>query len=94
MRSETEAEVRARVAASRQASVEAVWLATQIKTAEEEWSRRSSDRHERIRERAYYKALQRGFVPGSELMDWLEAEREVDQDFSGRASRNGASKLE
>ena len=29
-----------------------------------------------IAERAYYKALNRGFAPGYELDDWLEAERE------------------
>lgn len=36
---------------------------------------------ERFREmvatRAYYKAEQRGFAPGHELEDWLEAEREL-----------------
>jgi hypothetical protein len=26
---------------------------------------------------AYYKAEQRGFAPGHELADWLEAEREI-----------------
>lgn len=30
-----------------------------------------------IAEAAYYKAEQRGFEPGSELADWLEAESEV-----------------
>ena len=30
-----------------------------------------------IAERAYYKAEQRGFAPGHELDDWLEAEWEV-----------------
>jgi hypothetical protein len=30
-----------------------------------------------IAERAYFKALDRGFAPGFELDDWLEAEREV-----------------
>jgi hypothetical protein len=29
-----------------------------------------------IAERAYYKAERRGFAPGFELADWLEAERE------------------
>ena len=29
-----------------------------------------------IAERAYYKAENRGFAPGHELDDWLEAERE------------------
>ncbi len=30
-----------------------------------------------VAERAYFRALQRGFVPGHELDDWLSAEREV-----------------
>jgi hypothetical protein len=34
------------------------------------------DRQQRIEERAYYKAEQRGFMPGMELQDWLEAELE------------------
>jgi len=32
----------------------------------------------RIREVAYFKAERRGFLPGHELEDWLEAEEEVD----------------
>jgi Protein of unknown function (DUF2934) len=28
---------------------------------------------------AYYRAEQRGFAPGGELGDWLEAERELSQ---------------
>lgn len=35
-------------------------------------------REARIAERAYWRAEQRGFEPGRELEDWLEAEREVD----------------
>ena len=34
------------------------------------------DRDARIAELAYYKAESRGFEPGHELDDWLEAERE------------------
>jgi hypothetical protein len=37
----------------------------------------SADLTEVIAERAYFKALSRGFEPGFELDDWLEAEREV-----------------
>ena len=37
------------------------------------------DRLRRIREAAYFKAEKRGFAPGHELDDWLEAEEEVDQ---------------
>jgi hypothetical protein len=31
-----------------------------------------------IREAAYFKAEKRGFAPGHELDDWLEAEEEID----------------
>jgi hypothetical protein len=34
------------------------------------------DRECKIAELAYYKAESRGFAPGNELEDWLEAERE------------------
>jgi hypothetical protein len=30
-----------------------------------------------IRQAAYYRALKRGFAPGHELEDWVEAEAEV-----------------
>lgn len=33
--------------------------------------------HARIAEAAYYKAEQRGFEPGHDLGDWLEAEQEI-----------------
>lgn len=35
-------------------------------------------REARIRLRAYLKAQQRGFAPGGEVDDWIEAEREID----------------
>lgn len=34
-------------------------------------------RQEAIAQAAYYKAEQRGFAPGYEMQDWLDAEREV-----------------
>ncbi len=37
-----------------------------------------SERFHRIQERAYFKALKRGFLPGRELDDWLAAEYEID----------------
>ena len=37
-----------------------------------------AERHRRICELAYRRAEQRGFAAGSEVEDWLEAEREVD----------------
>ena len=36
------------------------------------------DRYRMIAEAAYLRAEQRGFVPGSEMADWLAAELEVD----------------
>lgn len=36
------------------------------------------DRWQRIRLRAYEIAQERGFEPGAELSDWLQAEREID----------------
>lgn len=38
----------------------------------------ASERNARIAELAYRIAERRGFAPGSEKADWLEAEREVD----------------
>jgi hypothetical protein len=38
----------------------------------------AEERHRRIGELAYRRAEQRGFAPGNEFEDWLEAEREVD----------------
>jgi len=37
-----------------------------------------AERHRRICELAYRRAELRGFAPGHEQEDWLEAEREVD----------------
>lgn len=38
----------------------------------------AQERHARIAEVAYRIAERRGFAPGSEKADWLDAEREVD----------------
>ena len=38
----------------------------------------AAERHRRICELAYRRAEQRGFAPGAEVDDWLDAEREVD----------------
>jgi hypothetical protein len=37
------------------------------------------ERRFRIERAAYFKAEERGFAPGQEMQDWLEAERELDQ---------------
>jgi hypothetical protein len=39
----------------------------------------ATGRRERIAELAYRKAERRGFEPGNELADWLEAEAELDE---------------
>jgi hypothetical protein len=38
-----------------------------------------AERHRRISDLAYRRAEMRGFAPGHEHEDWLEAEREVDE---------------
>lgn len=50
-------------------------------TDEEQPSEQPSpeDIRRRIEMQAYFKAKARGFAPGYELQDWLEAEREVKQ---------------
>jgi Protein of unknown function (DUF2934) len=48
----------------------------------------AAERHLRICELAYRKAELRGFEPGAELEDWLEAEREVDAGRYWRESRS------
>ena len=35
-------------------------------------------RRRRVAEAAYYRAQRRGFAPGGEVDDWLEAEREIE----------------
>ncbi|MFN0318500.1 MAG: DUF2934 domain-containing protein [Burkholderiales bacterium] len=44
-------------------------------------------RRHRIAEAAYYRAEQRGFCPGCELEDWLEAEKEIDSQLRELASK-------
>lgn len=41
------------------------------------------DRWQRIQRRAYEIAQARGFEPGAELNDWLQAEREIDSESAG-----------
>ena len=44
----------------------------------------SSERRQRIAEAAYYRAERRGFAPGYEERDWLEAESEMDGERRAR----------
>jgi hypothetical protein len=39
-------------------------------------------RHAMIAEAAYYRAERRGFAPGQELRDWLEARDQVDAELT------------
>lgn len=43
-------------------------------------------RRARIAIAAYYRAERRGFTPGRELEDWLEAERQVDRGMASGAA--------
>ena len=48
----------------------------------------SDSREARIAEAAYWRAERRGFAPGGELEDWLQAEREIDDEHEpNEASR-------
>jgi len=44
----------------------------------EDTGERMPEREAMVAEAAYYKAAQRGFEPGHEMADWLEAERQVE----------------
>jgi hypothetical protein len=67
---------------ARQASAEAWWLAKVLSSgafAQGSGEPATGDgREPRVRLLAYLKAQRRGFTPGHEVDDWLEAEREVD----------------
>ena len=41
-----------------------------------------------ISEAAYYRAKQRGFAPGHEVEDWIQAEAEVMRRIGGRPDRS------
>jgi hypothetical protein len=75
--------VRVRTLLARRAEAEAAWLSRMSRspanaglgtpTEDSEIARRR-----RIEEAAYFRAERRGFAPGSELLDWLAAEAELD----------------
>jgi hypothetical protein len=44
----------------------------------------SCPREQMIAEAAYFRAEQRGFAPGNEMADWLQAEADVEAVFSPR----------
>lgn len=47
-----------------------------------------SEREQMIAVAAYYRAEQRGFSPGQEMEDWLEAEREIESLAAGATAEN------
>lgn len=53
--------------------------ATGVKTSTRKTNSRptAAERRAMIAEAAYYKAEQRGFMPGFEELDWFEAEQEI-----------------
>lgn len=51
---------------------------TQRKAAKKSICASAGDRQCMIAEAAYYRAQARGFVPGCEVEDWLQAEAEID----------------
>jgi hypothetical protein len=46
------------------------------------------DRHHRVEVAAYFLAERRGFVPGHELDDWLEAEDAIEAEDAARAAED------
>lgn len=49
------------------------------------------EREYMIAEAAYYRAERRGFAPGNEMEDWLQAETEIDSLIQSGGSRSARS---
>lgn len=62
----------------RQAAAEVAWLAGTAGGGSP-GATPTEEREQRIREAAYFRSQGRGFAPGHELEDWVEAEQEVDR---------------
>jgi hypothetical protein len=45
-----------------------------------------------VAEAAYYRAEQRGFTPGNEMADWLDAEREIETAMTPKQAAKKAKK--
>jgi hypothetical protein len=56
--------------------------------AESQMNISEDERRRMVAEAAYYRAQQRGFTAGSEVDDWLEAEREITQQFRSGGARH------
>ena len=72
MKSRTESPVRSRSAAPAK-------RARSARTTEASSGNYDCPRELMIAEAAYYRAEQRGFAPGNEMSDWLEAEADVEK---------------
>lgn len=48
----------------------------------------ASTRERMVKDAAYYLAEKRGFIPGDELADWVEAESYIDTLLKGSASQS------
>ncbi len=53
------------------------FVKTEVKKSEKSATVMSAERQRMISEAAYYLAEQRGFSPGDEMEDWLQAESQV-----------------
>jgi hypothetical protein len=53
------------------------------------WS--PEEREYMVAEAAYYRAERRGFAPGNEMEDWLQAETEIDSLIQSGGSRSARS---
>jgi hypothetical protein len=63
---------------SRLAAKEAAWVAIHAGDSRQATSS-LGERDRLVREWAYFRAQRRGFVPGHEVEDWLEAERQLER---------------
>ena len=50
----------------------------------------ANERHSMIEEAAYYHAEKRGFQSGHEMLDWLEAEKDIDSHLGNAANSASA----
>lgn len=53
-------------------------MAKTVKKMQMDWE---GELHELIAERAYYKAEARGYEPGHEIQDWIDAEAEIEAEL-------------
>ena len=60
-------------------------------TASRQGGRDDTERRERISVAAYYNAERRGFQPGSEVDDWLDAEKLIDGRVAEKGERGEAA---